>query len=122
MESSYNHEAKSMNSDYFLFSIWLSSKLSKKCIDKVKSLEHIKFLLELFDCIDKKNWDKAKTIWLVDICKKKTKAKKKKKFAPKLWNFGNEYSQLLKYFFENKSFDCKEKIINHFCSNEKTKL
>ena len=57
--------------DYFLFSIWLSTKMSNNCFEKIESLSQPQKFLEIIDCIDKMDWDKAKTIWVVDISNKK---------------------------------------------------
>ena len=65
--------------DYFLFSIWLSTKMSDNCFQKISSLRQPQKFFDIIDCIDKKKWDKAKTIWLVDICNKIPLGEKKKK-------------------------------------------
>jgi len=51
--------------DYFLFGLWLSSKLS----DKLKSVLLNTDLNKILDLIERRNWNEAKHVWLIEICK-----------------------------------------------------
>ena len=115
--------------DYFLYSIWLSTKLSKKCKERIQTLAVSKSLLEIIDCIENKEWDKAKTKWLIDICNKEPVAIKKNKSSKdnntikyEFDVYGGEFEHFLQYINRIQRYTSKVKCLNPDSSKNNEKI
>lgn len=100
--------------DYFLFAIWISAKLSDKCLEKIKYLDKSKNIYNLIEAISDKNWDKAKTIWVFDICKKKAS------FIEGQYVIdvhGSHYNQFTTHLIRSQSYISTERCLNSNCPN-----
>jgi hypothetical protein len=102
--------------DYLVFGIWVSFKLSKN-INKYFHNSHLKQnILRVIDHIENNDWDRAKTIWLIEICTIKPGLNKNNELV--LNAEGNEYqfftehlSDLFKY--KNTSVCSNKNCVKH---------
>ena len=55
--------------DYFLLSLWLSSKLSQKVVDIINQKQFTFYtqLQNIIRLIDNDEWDRSRTIWALSI-------------------------------------------------------
>ena len=91
--------------------------MSDNCFQKISSLRQPQKFFDIIDCIDKKKWDKAKTIWLVDICNKIPLGEKKRKINV----YGGEYEHFLQYIIQNQKYISNQKCLNPSCSQKNPK-
>ena len=61
--------------DNFLLAIWTSSKLNSQILHNISSLatSNKNHILEIIDCIDKNNWNEAKSNWIIKVLNLKPK-------------------------------------------------
>ena len=102
--------------DYFLLSLWCSVKFSESLYSLIefyeKSIDFFISLKKIINLIDEEFWDRAKTIWILLICK----LKRSEDLSFDLYS--SEYGSFIKYmrlyqeiqYFCNKC--CKNVILN----------
>jgi hypothetical protein len=64
------HYINTCTIDYYLLAMWLSSKLSNKILFDLKTKASTETILEIINAIERNNWNRAKTLWLFDFCRR----------------------------------------------------
>jgi hypothetical protein len=99
--------------DYFLLGIWFASKLKSDIINQLNQMsteyDIIKSILEVISSIELNDWNRAKSIWILDVLHLKPT---RRTFS----TFGEEFIYFIKYFkdIQNVKYLCiknKEKCV-----------
>jgi len=95
--------------DYLLFSLWITSQISQKMNDlDIRNYVHTENIKKMVEAIDRYEWDKAKTIWIVVICKLQP--------SRRVFDcYGSEYEMFIKHIEKIQEFLA-------FCSNDKCNI
>jgi hypothetical protein len=107
--------------DYYLLAIWCSSIMSGKIHEFLRSTgneEDLKNnLTVIIELIENLNWNKAKTVWLLGICKLDSQINQ---ISKSIDTFGNEYEFFYRYFACLQVFNLTETCLNDKCPMVRT--
>ena len=81
--------------------MWLAANLSSNALNYLKNTESMKNILKIIDCIEDCKWNRAKTIWLFDICQRK-------KNSSRICTFGSEYEHFTQFIAFMQTFKSTE--------------
>ena len=115
--------------DYFLLAFWTSTRMNRKLFDSIGSLIFTKkqSIIDIINCIDKNAWNKAKSIWIIQILcmlKPNIKCKCKSKRDCQCFvitTYGTEYEFVLSHVIEIQSYNLILSCSNDCLSNNKVK-
>ncbi len=89
--------------DYYLLAMWCATRLSLNIKNYLKDNLHTRDIFQLINCIDDKDWNKAKTIWFFEICNHRNMKNKRT-----ICSFGTEFEFFYKYIHFMQEFKLKE--------------
>ena len=98
--------------DYYLFAMWLSAQVSPNILVNLSKQASTERLLEIINEIDKNNWNRAKTLWLFDFCKRDKSGicnDHNTVHLNSICTFGTEYTHFYRHVSFLQSFNTVEK-------------
>jgi hypothetical protein len=81
--------------DYYLFSLWVLSKIVPNFIENLPNLKHRDKIIEIISNIESLNWNGAKELWILDVMKYNENVKNNT-----ISLFGSEDNRFLQFLSE----------------------
>ena len=105
--------------DYFLLALWTSSKLSKNILINLKNSDIKEKIASIIGFIDSNNWNKAKSIWLLDVCKLCVSQDENGNHS--ICTFGTEMERFINFIKPIQSFESQVVCNNQLCMRSLTR-
>ena len=121
IKSNFKKPVKLLNTcaiDYFLLALWTSSKLSKNILINLKNSEIKEKIASIIGFIDSNNWNKAKSIWLLDVCKIFVSQDENGNHS--ICTFGTEMELFINFIKPIQSFESQVVCNNQLCMRSST--